>query len=348
MSMRVAMALTFAVLLALTTASIGLFFALGRDNPRALEITPQKADLEPVFVGESRPFEIQLKNVSSGLVEFRTAMAGCACLNVRIAEPRLEPRESTVLTGALRGRGRAGTFHDEVLVLVAKPQEEAYRIPIQWQVRRRIEVSAESVTLEPDFVSASPGSATVVVRNRSEQAIDLSSPDPRQLPRGIEVVIESPRLLPRQSATVRCRAEADFVTPGNYSVSIPCSLPSEPVVELRLETRPVRAIRVTPPAINWGVQNKAELLTRKLALALEGELLRSCEVKEVKLPAYLVSSGRPQTPAAAKREFAFRVKDAFTAGADLMGDIVVVLRHGTSERTFAVHVPLSGFVLDAL
>jgi hypothetical protein len=339
------MALTLAVLLALAAASIGLFFALGRGPARALEITPERAYLEPVFVGESRPFEIQLKNVSSDLVEFRGIMAGCACLNVGIAAPRLEPGESTLLTGTLRGRGRAGTFHDEVLVVAAGAQEEGYKIPIHWEVKRRIEVSAEALTLQPDFVSAAPGTGTVVVRNASEQAIDLS--DPKPLPVGIKAVAESRRLSPGQSTTIRFSAEPTLVTPGKFNLSFPCSHPSERALEFQLDVQPVGGIRVTPATVNWGVLAKRELLARTVALSLEGELVGSCDVKELKLPAYLVSAGAPQSPAPTKREFSFRVKDAFAGGADLKGEVVIVLRHRPSGRSFNVQVPLSGFVLDA-
>jgi len=344
MSVRAAVALTLAILLALAVVSVWLFIALGSGSARALEIIPEKAVLEPVFVGESRPFEIQLKNVSGESVEFRGVMAGCACLKVRIADPRVEPGETTVLTGTLRGRGRAGTFHDELLVVVAGAQEEGYKIPTQWDVKRRVEVSAEAVTLRPDFASAAAGSASVVLRNASEQAIGLS--DPKTLPTGIKAVLESHRLLPGQAATARFSADATFVTPGRFSVSFPSSHPSERAVEVQVEVEPVGAIRIVPAVVNWGVLPKRELLERTLDVSLQGELLRTCEFREVKLPAYLSSVREPKSPGPTIRAFAFRVNDAFAGGADIKAEIIIVYRHRPSGRSLNIQVPLSGFVLN--
>ena len=310
----------------------------------ALEVTPEDVQLDPVMVGEARTFEITLKNVSEDLVEFAPVMVGCACLDVRVADARLQPGESTSLSGTLRARGRSGTFRDELLVLLTRPRNDGYRIPIEWQVKSRFEVSCESVTLRPDLASFVADTATVRVRNASDMPLDLSAA--KTVPVGVNVQIESNRLMPGQTNVIRLSADPTLVTPTKFSLTFPCSHPSERALQLDVDVNPVGGIEVMPAAINLGVVSKQELLAHTFTLTLAGELLVPCDVQEVNGPRYLYCKDEPRAPAPTIREFTFHVRDNFGAMADLAGEIAITYRHPASGHLFKVKVPLSGFLLD--
>ena len=70
MSFRASLAASVMILLILALASLAVFRAFTPGAIRALEVTPEDVQLDPVMVGEARTFEITLKNVSEDLVEF--------------------------------------------------------------------------------------------------------------------------------------------------------------------------------------------------------------------------------------------------------------------------------------
>jgi hypothetical protein len=213
-------------------------------------------------------------------------------------------------------------------------------------VKRRIELSPAKVTLRPDFAAQKPGIEQCLLHNGGAETIEVR--EDAQLPAGLRLRLE-PRTVPAGGeCTIAVEADPSQISPSDSNLTLRCSHPIEKRIDLAVEVRPIGGVTVTPPRVDLGVLAKAHLLAaRDLNVSFDGELLRDCDVEEVKTPPYLVISAATQTSATSRR-YLFAIRPQGVTGADLGGRIVLCLRHRPSARTLAAESLVFGFVSDAV
>jgi hypothetical protein len=197
--------------------------------------------------------------------------------------------------------------------------------------------------VEPDLLSSTTVTATrVTIRNASGETVQVSAP--KVAAPGLSLKLVRQSVAPGAEAELIVEAANYTVVTADEQFSLDCSHSVEKTLLLPVEIRPKGGIRVDPPSVSFGVVRKAELLSRVIAISLEGDLLAEADAGSVRSPDYLVlrsiNTGSP-----ARRDLIFHVCDAFHASA-LGGTVVIPFRHRKTKRDFSVEVPISGFVRD--
>lgn len=343
MSQRVALLLTVLITLVTMAASAWCFWFVPQGPSPPLEIVPGQVDLGRLFLYESKEFEVEVHNPGKGVVEVGGLRVDCKCADVKLHGPRLEPGATTRLTGTFLGTSRPGVFRRQLVLSVAKPEASHFRLPIVGEARRRISLSPESLVLRPDFPRGKPGAATLVVRNGSEETVELKLPEDGLLDLGTS--IDKGELAPGETCEVRVEADPSSVIAQAGELELSCSHSLEKRIKIPVEVRPVQGVSVDPDAIAFGVVSKETLLAKQgLALELQGDLVGHCDIDGVSCPEYLeVETRERETPAS--QRLALTLRDKFER-ADLGGTIAVNLRHKPSKKVFHVEVSVSGFLTD--
>lgn len=345
MSQRGALLLTLLIASVTTTVCVYCFWGLPRGRPRGpLEIVPRELNVGQVWLYEDKDFETEVQNAVEQVVEIGRVRVDCACANVKLETLRLEPGSVTSLTGTLQGRRTPGEFARRLVLIIEKPTPCQYVIPIVGEARRRISFSPQTLVLQPNLSEGKPGVATLVVHNGAEEAVKLSlSGDP---PSGISASVEQAELSSGESGKIRVEADPSLVIAAEMELELDCSHRLEKTLKVPVELQPVEGVVVAPDKIAFGVLSREKLLGRgSVALELQGELVRHCEIDGVSCPEYLkVETTERQTPAGRRIELAIR--DSFER-ADLGGTIAVDVRDKRSKRVFRVEVEVSGFLTNA-
>ncbi|NQT17939.1 MAG: hypothetical protein HQ582_34625, partial [Planctomycetes bacterium] len=207
----------------------------------------------------------------------------------------------------------------------------------------RISFSPQSLVLRPDFPRGKPGAATFVVRNGSDERVELKLSE--DAPLALNTSIDKRELAPGESCKVSVEADPSSVIGRAGELELSCSHSLEKTIKIPVEVRTVQGVSVVPDAIAFGVLSKDTLLGKQaLALELQGDLVRHCDIDGVSCPEYLeVETNERQTPAS--QRLAITLRDKFER-ADLGGTIAINLRHKPSKKVFHVEVSVSGFLVD--
>ncbi|NQT16617.1 MAG: DUF1573 domain-containing protein, partial [Planctomycetes bacterium] len=173
MSQRIALLLTVLITSVTMVASAWCFWFTPQGPLPPLDIVPGQVDLGELFLYESKDFEVEVRNPGKEVVEVGGLRMDCKCANVKLHGSRLEPGHTSRLTGTFKGTSRPGVFARQLVLSVAKPEPSHFRLPIVGEARRRISYSPESLVLRPNFPRGKPGAATFVVRNGSDETVEL-------------------------------------------------------------------------------------------------------------------------------------------------------------------------------
>ncbi len=344
MSQRVAVPLIVVIALASTIASAWCFWGFSPQPRSPLEIVPAAVNLGQIWLHEDKPFEVELRNPGSEVVEIGKLRLDCACANVKLAAFRLEPGGTTRLTGVLQGRDTPGGFARRLLLTIEKPKRLRYTLPITGEARRRIDFSPQALVLRPSFPEGKAGTATLTVRNASDEEVEVTLPT--DLPAGISVSIDQAALAPAASCRVTVGADPSRVIATETELTLGCSHSLEKTIKVPIEVRPVEGVSVSPERIAFGVLPKERLLERQsVALKLQGGLVDHCDIAGVTCPQYMkLGASQPGTPSG--WQVVLVLQDEFER-ADLGGMISIRLRDKRSESVFEVEAKVSGFLTDA-
>jgi len=343
-SQRFALSLTVLITLVTTAVCAWCFWFAPHGPPPPLQVVPGQVDLGELFLYESKDFGVEVRNPGKEVVEVSGLRTDCKCADVKLHGPRLEPGQTARLTGTFTGTSQPGVFVRQVVLSVAEPEPCHFRLPIVGEARRRISFSPQSLVLRPDFPRGKPGAAVLVVRNGSDETVEVKLPE--DAPLALSTSIDKRELAPGDACKISVEADPASVIARAGDLELRCSHSREKTIKIPVEVQPVQGVSVAPETIAFGVLSKQALLKREgLTLQLQGDLVPHCRIGAVSCPNYLkVESTEQETPATCR--VALGLQDEFER-ADLGGTIAVSLRHKPSNRVFHVEVDVSGFLVDA-
>jgi hypothetical protein len=208
-------------------------------------------------------------------------------MDLSIEKQSCEPRASIEISGSLRAMSKAMPFRHYVRIVDADSGQQ-HLLEITGRFEPTVKIVPEQMLLCPDALAGESAQGKVIVANHGGQTVTIR--EPQSLPSGLRVQIDRAIVEPGQHTAIRIMAASSIVRRTTAELQFPSSHPTEPTIFLNVVVQPKNALEVVPPVIRLGVLNRRILQTMKVSISLEGQLLRSCQLRAIRVPEFLQPS----------------------------------------------------------
>ncbi len=307
-----------------------------------LSFEPPLLDLGDVPAGTTQRFAVKLRNTTDSVVSIDTLGSSCGCANLKIEENGLSPGEATDVSGLISVGDTPGPVRRHVFVKLKDDNGHEVALELRTTCISLIQLSPETLTLEPDVTNRTAVQASIVATNGTASPIRLTSA--KASSPGIHVELPSLDILPGTSAQVNVTCPHNVIQEQNAIIEVATSHHVERKLTLQLHIRPKSSLVVKPSSLRLGVISKSDLLKKApLPLSMIGSVLDAYKFETVATPPYLRMTTLTWR-APDLRLFHFDVVDSFSR-IDLSHMLIFQFSERNGGEKLTITVPISGFLL---